>query len=106
MNRHALTPDGWVHEQENSKLAMIDGEQRNRSGKGDAGAGACVDDRLRPISDAAAHEEGNGMGERRRGDTGARSGEEDACREPGGRSAAEPARSASVGAGRLADAGH
>ncbi|MEL6368129.1 MAG: DUF6607 family protein [Pseudomonadota bacterium] len=27
MNRHALTPDGWVHEQDNSKLAL-DGEAR------------------------------------------------------------------------------
>lgn len=28
VNRHALTPDGWVHEQDNSKVAMIDGEPR------------------------------------------------------------------------------
>ncbi|MDN3646745.1 hypothetical protein QWY75_11085 [Pontixanthobacter aestiaquae] len=27
MNRHAITPDGWVHEQDNSKLAL-DGEAR------------------------------------------------------------------------------
>lgn len=26
VNRHALTSDGWVHEQDNSKLAMIDGK--------------------------------------------------------------------------------
>ncbi len=26
VNRHALTWDGWVHEQDNSKLAMIDGK--------------------------------------------------------------------------------
>ena len=25
VNRHALTPDGWVHEQDNSKLVMRDG---------------------------------------------------------------------------------
>jgi hypothetical protein len=28
VNRHAITWDGWVHEQDNSKLAMIDGKQR------------------------------------------------------------------------------
>lgn len=28
MNRHAITWDGWVHEQDNSKLALIDGQQR------------------------------------------------------------------------------
>lgn len=28
MNRHAITWDGWVHEQDNSKLALIDGKQR------------------------------------------------------------------------------
>ena len=28
MNRHAITWDGWVHEQDNSKIALIDGEQR------------------------------------------------------------------------------
>ncbi len=28
VNRHAITWDGWVHEQDNSKLAMIDGKPR------------------------------------------------------------------------------
>lgn len=28
VNRHAITWDGWVHEQDNSKLALIDGQQR------------------------------------------------------------------------------
>jgi len=28
VNRHALTSDGWVHEQDNSKLAMIDGRKQ------------------------------------------------------------------------------
>jgi hypothetical protein len=28
VNRHALTSDGWVHEQDNSKLAMINGKQQ------------------------------------------------------------------------------
>ncbi len=27
VNRHAITWDGWVHEQDNSKLALIDGKQ-------------------------------------------------------------------------------
>ena len=28
VNRHALTQDGWVHEQDNSKLAMVDGKNQ------------------------------------------------------------------------------
>jgi hypothetical protein len=28
VNRHALTQDGWVHEQDNSKLAMVDGRNQ------------------------------------------------------------------------------
>lgn len=28
VNRHAITWDGWVHEQDNSKLALIDGKQQ------------------------------------------------------------------------------
>lgn len=28
VNRHALTWDGWVHEQDNSKLGMVDGKQQ------------------------------------------------------------------------------
>jgi len=28
VNRHALTSDGWVHEQDNSKLAMIEGRKQ------------------------------------------------------------------------------
>lgn len=28
VNRHAITPDGWVHEQDNSKLALKGGEPR------------------------------------------------------------------------------
>jgi hypothetical protein len=28
VNRHALTQDGWVHEQDNSKLAMVDGRKQ------------------------------------------------------------------------------
>jgi hypothetical protein len=28
VNRHALTSDGWVHEQDNSKLGMVGGKQQ------------------------------------------------------------------------------
>lgn len=28
VNRHAITPDGWVHEQDNSKLVLRDGDSR------------------------------------------------------------------------------